>query len=528
MKVKVFNRLAFKLIIAISILLLSALSVYTFYTVRLLKHDMTNIIHARSNDISEVIRKSTRYSMLLNRYDDVYEIMRTIGTESGVEKIRLYSKTGEIMFSTDSIETGTKANLKAEACNVCHGEATLTSNVPTQNKMRIYVNPDGHQVLGVISPIQNEPDCYNADCHAHPKEKEVLGVLDVVLSMRDLERVVETSQNNIIVSSIIITFFIAGFCGLFIALWVNIPVRRINAGIKEIANGNLDFTIEVKSHDELSKMAKQFNIMSVNLKKAYSEIRDWNEKLNEKVNSKTEELKNIYSQVIQIEKLASLGKLSATVAHELNNPLEGILTYSKLISKKLQKVQKENEFESLLEHLTLISDESMRCGRIVKDLLLFSHKGDKEYVDENFKNIINRSVALINHHLEIHNVRLYKKYPEEKIYINCDPQKIQQALMSLFINAIEAMPEGGDINVDLNRDSDKVYLRIKDQGHGIAERDLAHIFEPFYTTKEASKGTGLGLSVVYGIIGQHKGFIEVESTSSEGTTFKITLPISNL
>lgn len=526
MKVKVFNRLAFKLILAISILLLSALSVYTFYTIRLLKNDMTDIIHVRSNDISEVIRKSTRYSMLLNRYDDVYEIMRTIGTETGVEKIRLYNKTGLIMFSTDTTEIGSKADLQAEACNVCHGEAILSPNVPKENKMRIYVNPEGHQVLGVISPIKNEPDCFTSDCHAHPKEKEVLGVLDVVLSMKDLEKVVASSQKSIIISSLIITLVIAGFSGMFIALWVNVPVKRINAGMKEIGDGNLDFMIQVKSNDELSKMAKQFNLMSGNLKTAYDEIKDWNEKLNEKVNAKTEELKNIYSQVIQIEKLASLGKLSATVAHELNNPLEGILTYSKLISRKLQKVQKENEYETLLEHLSLISDESMRCGRIVKDLLLFSHKGDKEYIVEDIKNIINRSVALINHHLEIHNIKLIKKYPEEEVAVKCDPQKIQQALMSLLINAIESMSDGGEINVELCKENEKACIRIKDQGHGIAERDMEHIFEPFYTTKEASKGTGLGLSVVYGIINQHRGLIEVEDTSSKGTTFKIILPIS--
>ncbi|HEX3074944.1 MAG TPA: HAMP domain-containing sensor histidine kinase [Ignavibacteriales bacterium] len=214
------------------------------------------------------------------------------------------------------------------------------------------------------------------------------------------------------------------------------------------------------------------------------------------------------------------------MAHELNNPLEGILTYSKLISKKLQKIQKDKEYEALLEHLSLISDESMRCGRIVKDLLLFSHKGDKEYVSEDLKNIINRSAALINHHLEIHNIKLNKKYPDEELAVNCDPQKIQQALMSLLINAIEAMNDGGNIDIELSREGDKACIRVKDQGHGIADRDLEHIFEPFYTTKEASKGTGLGLSVVYGIINQHRGIIEVEKTSSKGTTFKITLPIS--
>jgi two-component system NtrC family sensor kinase len=273
-------------------------------------------------------------------------------------------------------------------------------------------------------------------------------------------------------------------------------------------------------------MATQFNDMSGKLDLAYKEIKQWSETLNEKVKEKTEELKKIYDQIIQIEKLASLGKLSATVAHELNNPLEGILTYSKLISRKLQKVQKDNEFEKVLEYLCLISEESSRCGRIVKDLLLFSHRGDEEFTEENLEAIVDKCILLINHHLEIHKIKLDKECEDSTLNIVGDSQKIQQALITILINAIEAMPNGGTLQVKSRKENDATAaIRIIDEGYGISEKDLPHIFEPFYSTKQKSKGTGLGLAVAYGIIDHHKGKIEVENTSPKGTTFKITLPI---
>src|SRR5690606_15998258 len=285
------------------------------------------------------------------------------------------------------------------------------------------------------------------------------------------------------------------------------------------------YRISIDSKDELGKMARRFNEMSAKLQEAYESITNWSETLHERVNEKTEELKNIYRQVNQIEKLASLGKLSATVAHELNNPLEGILTYSKLIAKKLKSNGNVNgDHSKLLEYLDMIAGESARCGKIVKDLLLFSHKDDDEFLTEDLIPIIDKSVALIQHHLEIHGIDLIKQYPEGEVRFSCNPQKIQQALMSLLINAIEAMPHGGKITISVKHELNKILLRIADEGTGISEKDLPHIFEPFYSTKEQSKGTGLGLAVVYGIITHHNGQVEVEKTSPEGTTFKLTLP----
>jgi two-component system NtrC family sensor kinase len=191
----------------------------------------------------------------------------------------------------------------------------------------------------------------------------------------------------------------------------------------------------------------------------------------------------------------------------------------------LTKQQKDGEYEKLLGYLNLISDESARCGRIVKDLLLFSHRGEEEFLIEEIHNIIDKCVMLINHHLEMNNIKLKKEIPEEEIKIKGDSQKIQQAIISLLMNAIESMPNGGNLQIKIEKDSEKLYISIIDEGYGISEKDLPHIFEPFYSTKQEVKGTGLGLTVAYGIIDHHKGKIEVENTSLKGTTIKVTLPL---
>lgn len=526
MKTKILNRLSVRLILSISFILVTIFSVYTYLIVKNLDKYLTEARFESAYNISDLIKKSTRYSMLLNRREDVHQIIKTLGTEIGVKNIRIYNKQGLIIFSTDSSEILKKVNVTAEACIVCHNSSIPIQSLTNRNKIRIYKNTENKRVLGLINPIQNEPDCSDAECHAHSPKVKILGVLDVVVTLDELDKIMTQNRQNTILSAVLITVAISFFCGLFIIVLVNKPMKQLTKGIDEVGRGNLNYKIDVRSKNEFGQMAKRFNEMSEKLNEAYKEIKNWSDTLNDKVNEKTEELKNIYSQVNQIEKLASLGKLSATVAHELNNPLEGILTYSKLIMKKLNAIQKESEFSKMIEYLALISDESSRCGKIVKDLLLFSHEEKDVFAHESLPAIIDKSIRLINHHLEIHKISLEKDYPNEEIMIYCNAQKIQQALMSLFINSIEAMPHEGRIIVKLSKEKDEAVIRVKDEGTGISEKDLPHIFEPFYSTKEASKGTGLGLAVVYGIIANHNGHITVENTSLKGTTFKVKLPLN--
>jgi two-component system NtrC family sensor kinase len=526
-KTKLWNRLSLRLIISISIVLICILSVYTYILINNIDEYLTNNSFKHAYNISDVIKKSTRYSMLLNRREDVHQIINMIGKEEDVKRIRIYNKQGTIIFSTDSSELNKNVDLNAEACIVCHNEEVPLNSLTTQNKIRIFSTNENKRILGLINPIDNEKDCSNADCHAHSPNIQFLGVLDVMVSLSELDSVTSATEKTTIINSALITIIIALVCGFFIVLLVNVPMKKLSKGMEELGNGNLNYRIPVHSKDELGKMAKRFNEMSSKLDSAYNEIKDWSDNLNLKVQEKTEELKNIYNQVNQIEKLASLGKLSATVAHELNNPLEGILTYSKLISKKLKASNGNGDVTPLVKYLDLISDETARCGKIVKDLLVFSHKEEEAFAEENLISIIDKSITIIDHHLEMNNISLVKELPDENITLKCSAPKIQQALIALLINAIEAMHNTGKITIKAGIENNFAVVRVRDEGMGISGKDLPHIFEPFFSTKEAAQGTGLGLAVTYGIITNHSGKISVEETSPRGTTFKIELPLNS-
>lgn len=524
MKTKVLHKLSVRLIVSLSLILITILSIYTYFIIKNLDSYLTDTRLRSAYNISDIIKKSTRYGMLLNRREDVHEIIKTLGTEKGVNEIRIYNKQGIVIFSTNPDEVMKRVNMQDEACIACHNSSVPLQTLTNQNKFRIYKNSENKRVLGLINPIQNESDCSNAACHAHSPNVNILGVLDVVVSLDQLDAIIKKSTQEVILASVALVLVVSFFSGLFITILVNRPIKKIREGIAEVGSGNLDFKIAVNSQNELGQVARRFNEMSSRLSEAYLEIKNLSDTLNDKVNEKTEELKNIYNQVYLIEKLASLGKLSATVAHELNNPLAGILIMSKFVKKKIISTGKEEEYAELIEHLDLISNESARCGKIVKDLLIFSHSEPDEFSDENLLKIIDNAVTVIAHHLEINNIVLIKEYPETPVMLHCNAGKIQQAVIALLINAIEAMTHGGKIIINISPGKNNIVLRITDEGCGISEKDLPHIFEPFYSTKEASSGTGLGLAVVYGIITNHKGKIEVEKTSNQGTTFKIILP----
>ncbi len=527
MKARIYNKLSIKLVIITSLVLIAALSLHTYLTVGFFRENLINISKEGAYATSDIIKRSTRYSMLLNRREDITQTTRTLKNEPGIKKIRIYNKMGVIAYSSDSTEIGIKIDKGSEACIGCHNTPDSKPKVEAPDNTRMFMM-ENERVLGLINPIRNEPDCYTASCHAHKSTEELVGVLDVLVSMKSADETIAIGTRNIIFSSIIITILISALSGIFIFYLVNKPLKKFEKAIDELGKGNLDFRIHIRNKNEFGIIAYQFNDMSGKLSHAYREIKDWSETLNEKVEEKTRELRNIYDQIVQIEKLTSLGKLSATVAHELNNPLEGILTFSKLISKKLTIENKEG-YAKLIHYTDMISDEASRCGKIVKDLLLFSHTDSEEFIASDLISLLDKSISLINHHFEINNIKLEKIFETDVLNIKCNPQKIQQMMISILMNAIESMggKDEGKITFRLTKEDNKAIIRISDCGMGISEKDMPYIFEPFYTTKETSKGTGLGLSIVYGIVNQHKGKIEVESTSVKGTTFKISLPINS-
>ncbi|MFC1614478.1 sensor histidine kinase [Gemmatimonadota bacterium] len=530
-KFRIYHQLSGRLFILLIVLLIGLLSVYTYLNIRFQQEHLMRQVIGNANRASELIQRSTRYSMLLNRKQDVYHTMRTIGQSSGFDGIRIYNKTGVIIFSTDEQELEQTVDMSTEACNVCHRRGETVTELTTPLATRIFQSPKGYRVLGLINPIKNGEDCSSASCHAHPTSQTILGVLDVKMSLAQVDETIVESRKKTIVFFLLTALIVALVSGIFIWRMVHVPVRRLISGTRALSNGDLEHRIDIDSLDEIGELSVSFDRMTEDLRNARNEITNWSETLAQRVKDKTRELKKAQGHLIQGEKMASLGKLSASVAHEINNPLSGVLTYTKLVQKKLNSDEMTGQVPEKINHfLSLIQSETSRCGQIVKNLLLFARKSNAEFRDEDLGTILDKCLQLIEHHLEIKAVKLEWQPPEERLIVSCNANQLQQAFIALFINAVESMDSGGELAIELSRLADEKYagITIADNGHGISKNNLPHIFEPFFTTKQDGKGVGLGLSVVYGIIRHHSGEIKVSSEVNKGTVFTLELPFENV
>lgn len=526
---RLFRLLSFRLFILIFFILAILSFLVSYFQLKSQSQNYLMMITAYGMRASELINGSTRHSMLLNHKEDTYHIIRTLAEQHGIEKIRIYNKSGTIIFSADDSEIGHTVDMQDEACYMCHKPSGDIIQEPlTNERRRIFSRSDGSRSLGFVTSIRNEESCYQAECHFHKRDVVILGTLDVILSLKETDEIIELERSQMITANIAVTLFLALAVGIFIWFFVHIPVRKLIFGTKEISSGNLDNQIDVNGKDEIGILASSFNEMTAELRKAKEEITAWSDRLEQRVRDKTMELENTQKRNLQIEKMASLGQLSATVAHELNNPIAGILTYSKLIQKKLNKEYLSDEDkQSILKNLKMIEAESARSGDIVKNMLLFSRQEAIDMKPKQINEIIDASIELISHHLQLHNISLELKYTENLPLINVDENQIKQALLALCVNAVEAMENEGKLTIqtELHHSEKNIYIYVKDTGKGMTDEIKSQIFEPFFTTKNEVKGVGLGLSSVYAIINKHQGDILVESELYKGTTFLIKLPL---
>ncbi|MBE2280629.1 MAG: HAMP domain-containing protein [Ignavibacteriaceae bacterium] len=518
------SKLNLKIVFATFSVIIILFTVQTAIIVPALRDELMKSQAESIYNLSEIIKNSTRYSMMLNSKDDVNEIFRNITGKENINSIKLYDKEGNIRFSDQPGEINKSVSIKSINCSPCHISNTPLSDLKLNDRTRI-IEENGIKFLLLLNPVKNDPGCSQADCHVSEKESKLLGILEVKVSLSEVDRLVQKNVQSYVSATITGAVFISLLTSFLVSLLIVKPVKRITDGIKQIAAGNLKYKIDIKRDDEFGEMAIRFNEMSEKLSSAHDEIKNLNENLNFKINEKSEELKNIYSEIMRVEKLASLGALSATVAHELNNPLAGILNFSKLIEKKLKKQNANGEFEELIGYLCLISEESARCGRIVKDLLSFSKTEQNSVETNDLREIIRKASDILEHHFKLNNTALKLELPETEVIAQVDRDKIQQVLIALMVNSIEATVKNGLVTVNLHTFENNLEIRVIDNGCGIPEKERNKVFEPFYSTKTNRNGTGLGLSVAYGIITAHGGSISIENSSNFGTTMLIQLPI---
>jgi two-component system NtrC family sensor kinase len=350
-------------------------------------------------------------------------------------------------------------------------------------------------------------------------EGDIIGILYVGMLEQpyiDLRNKVMATFAGMAILSVILLLVIL----FFIISSIIHPLQQMVNATKKIADGKLNHKVDVKYRDEVGQLGHSFNMMTENLKKANEKLVQWGNTLEKRVKERTHELQDMQDSLVRSEKLASLGKMAAGVAHEINNPLTSILINTHLVLEKLEKNSASRE------NLNLIADETSRCSEIVKGLLEFSHQNppEKKFADVN--DIINLSIDVLKNQVTFQNIKIKKKLDADLPQIQIDSDKIKQVFLNLMLNAAEAMPDGGSL-VIISRLSEKkknIEIELTDTGLGIAKENINKLFDPFFTTKTG--GTGLGLAVSYGIIEQHKGKIEVKSQEGRGSSFIIKLPIS--
>lgn len=618
-----YKKIGFRLIFVVALTSLVIIGVFAYFNVKSQSNSLISEVERHANQLGETVISSTRFDMMLNQRDRIQQTINSIGTQPQIRDVRIINKVGEIIYSSDPNNIDKMVDKRAESCYACHAEDKPLEQISITERTRVFqLHPDSNRVLGIIAPIYNEKSCWQADCHAHPKNQKVLGVLDVSISLAEVDRTIVRREWEIVIFAIIAVLAVGLLIAFFVRRWVSNPVNDLLNATQQISQGNLNYAVKDLSNDEIGKLGESFN----NMTKKLSEAR---------------------MQLFQSDKMASLGRLAAGVAHEINNPLTGVLTYSSFL---LKRTKDNPEFQ---EDLNIIVRETIRSREIVKSLLDFARQSVPKKSNADISEIINKAITVVENQLSVNKVKIVKQLRTDLPKIAVDANQIQQVFINLFVNASDAIgKKGGTISIvtkqislspfgvaqlkkascpkrhslidnefkidglpaikvkvvsnnkegiihldpvygrhhnsyslDFKIDKDakfvcpecntslvkqdaqcpkcsspvlafevggqgvyevcssensnwekwdfvdsaglKEYLEIKisDTGSGINKEDLPQIFEPFFSTK-GQKGTGLGLAVIWGIIDNHNGTINVESELGKGTDFIIRLPLS--
>lgn len=523
------------------VLIITILSVFLFVSFGIIfksvyKQYLNTVILQSGNNVGSLVEGALYHSMLENDESALQNTLDVIHTLPGIEDVNMYNVSDSLIYSSFSSSSDSDGTINPD-CRSCHDD--LATMFPRKEKSYKIITAEseckmskavkGQRHLLIRSPILNSKSCYESSCHAHSANEDVLGSLVIKVPLKDFDAAVEKSSIEFYLLAILTTLLLASFLILFTRREILNPLNRLIKASVSVANGDKSTRVEIRPNqlDDMRMVSLAFNDMLDNLQTATTELENWSQQLEYKVQKKSEELGTAQSELIHIERLASLGKLSSSVAHEINNPLSGILVYTKLVHKLLSNPDlTEAKKEVMLKHLKMIEAETKRCGDIVKGLLDFSKKDQEDFEPKHLHEILHETYNLMSHPVKIANISFVTDFTAKSDLIHCSPNQIKQACVAMLVNSTEAVSENGEIIVRTsNPDQDTIKLEISDNGIGISAEDIPHIFEPFFSTKQQARGIGLGLPIVHGIIQSHKGNIQVKSEPGHGTTISILLPI---
>jgi two-component system NtrC family sensor kinase len=563
------RKLAPKLIVCLTLIVIVVHGTSALITLDIHQRQLRQEMILGADQISGTIIHGTWQAMLADRRDDAYQMMRNIGRQAGIERIRIFNREGRVMFSSGP-DAGTMVDKNAEACFLCHAQSRPLVRVDVPSRVRIFRRPSGGRVMGMVTPIYNEAACYEAACHAHPRELQVLGVIDVDMSLARVDREMAGARARALGVAVMTVIITGTFIALFVRRFVGRPIRRLIEATQSVSRMNLDQAVGVHTGDEVGELAWSFDLMRQHLSRAVEANLQFTQELEKKVAERTAQLVATRQNLERKDRLASLGALSATMAHEINNPVAGVRNLATLMNRLLTDEGLPPagvaRFRAYLEQ---VEEETGRVGRIVTDLLSFSRQGQPVREPTDLNTVLQNTLTLLSPRLHQYWIWCRLEADESLPLVPCDKAQVMQVVLNLVMNAAEAMGEGGEIVLrtryernsspwvgtggeerpagegrrdgmeprdmaerpDVTEDPGIVESRgmavveIQDCGRGIPEDLLARVFDPFFTTKPEGQGVGLGLAVVYGIVEAHGGTIELSSKPGKGTTARVILPL---
>jgi len=479
--------------------LVTALTIGSLAALILNAHEAALVAELKhgADQLSGTIKNATHYDMLENRRESLQRQIANLRRQDGIEAVRVFNKEGRIVFSSDAAEIGRSVDKHAEACYVCHASGRPLERPSTLARSRVFAAADGHRVLGIIDPIQNQPGCSTA-CHAHGPGDRVLGVLDVTLSLEGVDQSLAGGRWRMAGLAAAAMLASGGVLWWLNRRLVLRPVVALTEGTRRVSAGDLGTPIAVTARHELGDLARAFNEMTARLADAQR-------------------------QLAHADKLASIGRLAAGVAHEINNPLTGVLTHA---SFQMNRAPAESE---LRQDLEVVVRETKRCREIVRGLLDFARPTPPSRHAVDLNEVVRRALKITRQSLELNHVALALELAPEATEVEGDANQLQQVVVNLLVNARDAVPDSGSVRVathsTLLAGRRFAEVVVEDAGCGIPQADLGRLFEPFFTTK-GTHGTGLGLAVTWGIVQAHGGTIDVVSEEGRGSRFTVRLPLS--
>jgi two-component system, NtrC family, sensor kinase len=455
--------------------------------------------------LAETIKRSINQDMLEKKRDRIQRSLEEIGRQNGVAYVRIYSKGGVVAYSSQAGEIGRRVNKTADACDRCHKTANPTARLDTlrlRERLRITRGADGHRVLGTIQGISNDVQCWSAPCHAHPREQQVLGVIALAFSLQeaDVRRARMTRVAALAMAVAIVC--VCSVIGLAVHRFIARPAKLLLKATTLIASGQLQHRIPIAGTDEMGELAKAFNTMT--------------EKLLFYIHALTETQEKLF----HAQRLAALGKMAAGIAHEINSPLTIILNDASLLLRDAAEGSREEG------DLRVIVAEAKRCGQVVHNLLEFARADKPRRRTADLNEIVRETLLLASHQAIIQDVTVHVNLRAEWPKVRVDVDQLKQVFLDIISNAVQAMPGGGSLTIESDDPPGRDFVRVSfaDTGCGIPEENIEKIFQPFFTTKDATRGTGLGLAICDEIVRKHGGRIGVKSVVGRGTCVTVELP----